>query len=193
MFAYIFLFKKRDIAELNQFPYLEELICDNNLLTEESKYPELHNLKLLSCNKNRIKNIHIFIDKVKALFPSLTYLSLLGNEACPNELIDENKDEYDYAKYRKYVIHRLPSLKFLDCYEITQTEREQVTKNSSVFYDTISYKHEQTLFNESQNIPNFTPLKEETSPMKQTEFGVCKYTYYGKQSEGNRFIRNDDL
>ena len=25
------------------------------------------------------------------------------------------------------------------------------------------------------------------------KFGVCSYVYYGKQSEGNRFILNEDL
>jgi leucine-rich melanocyte differentiation-associated protein len=139
----------------------------------------------------------VFIDKVKVLFPSLTYLSLLGNRACPNELIDETKDEYDYAKYRKYVIHRLPNLKFLDCYEITQQEREQIAKTNSLFYDTISYKDEQnSLFVENQVKPNYTPLKDDldsNSIKKQPEFGYCRYNYYGKQSEGNRFIRNDDL
>lgn len=32
--------------------------------------------------------------------PSLQYLSLLGNEACPNQLVSPDKDEDDYQRYR---------------------------------------------------------------------------------------------
>lgn len=32
--------------------------------------------------------------------PSLQYLSLLGNMACPNELVCKEKDEDDYQRYR---------------------------------------------------------------------------------------------
>lgn len=32
--------------------------------------------------------------------PSLEYLSLLGNEACPNQLVSLDKDEDDYQRYR---------------------------------------------------------------------------------------------
>ena len=34
------------------------------------------------------------------MFPKLNYLSMLGNIACPNQLVDPSKDEYDYSRYR---------------------------------------------------------------------------------------------
>ena len=43
-----------DLRDLVQFPYLEELICDNNDLSEESHFPTLNNLKIFSCNKNKV-------------------------------------------------------------------------------------------------------------------------------------------
>jgi hypothetical protein len=58
---------------------------------------------------------------------------MLGNKACPNQLIDSSKDEYDYTKYRKYMIYRLKNLKFLDCYEIGKEEREQITSDERFF------------------------------------------------------------
>ena len=143
-----------DLRDLVQFPYLEELICDNNDLSEESHFPTLNNLKIFSCNKNKvwilldlfnlkkvkrlktiikIENIHIFVDKIKISFPNLTYLSMLGNKACPNQLIDSSNDEYDYTRYRKYMIYRLKNLKFLDCYEIGKEEREQITSDERFF------------------------------------------------------------
>lgn len=89
-----------DLRDLQQFPYLEELICDNNKLNDATEFPKLESLKILSCNKNDIETLITFVDKIKDSFPNLTYLSMLGNKACPNQLSDQNKDEYDYSKYR---------------------------------------------------------------------------------------------
>jgi hypothetical protein len=43
-----------DLSEIEQFPYLEELICDNNEISEKSRFPKLESLKLFSCNKNKV-------------------------------------------------------------------------------------------------------------------------------------------
>lgn len=32
--------------------------------------------------------------------PALRYLSLLGNQACPNELLGSGHDDEDYQRYR---------------------------------------------------------------------------------------------
>ena len=45
------------LQELEQFPYLEELICDNNVISEHSTFPKLNNLKIFSCNKNNVRKI----------------------------------------------------------------------------------------------------------------------------------------
>lgn len=37
--------------------------------------------------------------------PALEYLSLLGNEACPNQLVSLDKDEDDYQRYRYEASH----------------------------------------------------------------------------------------
>lgn len=188
-----------ELKDISQFPYLEELICDNNLITENSTFPNLPNLKLFSCNKNKIRDIQVFIDKIKHYYPKIVYLSLLGNAACPNQLIDETKDEYDYFRYRLYVIYRLPTLKFLDSHEVTALEREEAIQQSQ-FLTVVSYKDEddQNLAsNEEKANKLYTPLANSnelgTSDDPKASFGFCKYVYYGKQSEGNRFIKNDDL
>lgn len=31
---------------------------------------------------------------------------MLGNIACPNQLVDPNKDEYDYSRYRYFIQSR---------------------------------------------------------------------------------------
>ena len=63
---------------------------------------------------------------------------MLGNLACPNQLVDSTKDDYDYSRYRKYVLHSLRKIKFLDSYEISKSEKEIILKESQ-FYDVIIY------------------------------------------------------
>ncbi|KAM7408631.1 hypothetical protein PAMA_002379 [Pampus argenteus] len=36
-------------------------------------------------------------------------------------------------------------------------------------------------------------IKEQKKRIKERVFAKCRYVYYGKHSEGNRFIRNDQL
>ena len=44
-------------------------------------------------------------------------------------------------------------------------------------------------------LPEYRPLPQEMANLGEHTgtFGVSKYVYYGKHSEGNRFIRNNDL
>ena len=52
-----------------------------------------------------IANLEMLLDKISKNLPSLVYLSLLGNQACPNELSFTDRDEEDYQRYR-WVITR---------------------------------------------------------------------------------------
>ena len=108
----------------------------------------------------------MFIDKVKVLFPKITYLSMLGNTACPNQLIDMSKDEYDYSRYRKYVLHRLKTLKFLDCYEVTAQEREMMSEDN-LFFDVVKLNVSSLPNNSPENYNDldyqYTPLPNKNS------------------------------
>lgn len=46
----------------------------------------------------QITNLEVFLPLVSKAFPNLTFLSLLKNPACPNELT--GKDQDDYRRYR---------------------------------------------------------------------------------------------
>lgn len=48
----------------------------------------------------QITELECLVDKLSANCASLTYLSLLSNKACPNELSDLDKDDSDYQRYR---------------------------------------------------------------------------------------------
>ncbi|NXJ92831.1 LRMDA protein, partial [Corythaixoides concolor] len=119
----------RSLEGLKTFSYLEELILDNNLLGNDLLLPRLPHLHTLTLNKNQISfqrnTCKILLDHLADVVPSLQYLSLLGNMACPNELVCKEKDEDDYQRYRYFVLHKLTNLKFLDTRKVTRREREE--------------------------------------------------------------------
>ncbi|NXP72981.1 LRMDA protein, partial [Ramphastos sulfuratus] len=119
----------RSLEGLKTFSYLEELILDNNLLGNDLLLPRLPRLHTLTLNKNQISfqrnTCKILLDHLAEVVPSLQYLSLLGNMACPNELVCKEKDEDDYQRYRYFVLHKLSNLKFLDTRKVTRKEREE--------------------------------------------------------------------
>uniref|UniRef100_A0A8C6I834 Leucine-rich melanocyte differentiation-associated protein n=1 Tax=Mus spicilegus TaxID=10103 RepID=A0A8C6I834_MUSSI len=115
----------RSLEGLSAFRSLEELILDNNLLGDDLVLPGLPHLHTLTLNKNQITDLEYLLDHLAEVTPSLEYLSLLGNVACPNELVNLEKDEEDYKRYRCFVLHKLPKLKFLDAQKVTRQEREE--------------------------------------------------------------------
>lgn len=51
-------------------------------------------------NLCHITDLECLLDHLAEVTPALEYLSLLGNVACPNELVSLEKDEEDYKRYR---------------------------------------------------------------------------------------------
>ncbi|KAF4090275.1 hypothetical protein AMELA_G00050040 [Ameiurus melas] len=141
------------------------------------------------------RDIEALLEHLQEVTPALEYLSLLGNEACPNQLVSLDKDEDDYQRYRYFVLHKLRNLKFLDSRRVTQTEHLEA-KARGEFMKVVRPKTEQDLTDHRSDITSmpYTPLprsKDEKNP--KGVFAKCRYIYYGKHSEGNRFIRNDQL
>lgn len=94
-------------------------------LSPDTRTPQLHRLSfhpLLTALRTgcRISDTEKFLAQIKKSYPKLRFMSLLGNEACPNELV--LKDESDYQRYRYYVLYHLPHLKFLDSRSVTADE-----------------------------------------------------------------------
>uniref|UniRef100_A0A8I5NE84 Leucine-rich melanocyte differentiation-associated protein n=1 Tax=Papio anubis TaxID=9555 RepID=A0A8I5NE84_PAPAN len=116
---------ERSLEGLSAFRSLEELILDNNQLGDDLVLPELPRLHTLTLNKNRITDLEYLLDHLAEVTPALEYVSLLGNVACPNELVSLEKDEEDYKRYRCFVLYKLPNLKFLDAQKVTRQEREE--------------------------------------------------------------------
>ncbi|CAG2119597.1 unnamed protein product, partial [Medioppia subpectinata] len=110
---------------IEKFTNLKELILDNNLIKDDSiKLSYNSSLHTLSLNKNKLTDLERLLTHLSEKCPNLTFLSLLGNNACPDQLSNNShNDEQDYERYRRYVIYRLPFLKFLDSTRVTGEER----------------------------------------------------------------------
>ncbi|KAF9410180.1 hypothetical protein HW555_010658 [Spodoptera exigua] len=182
---------------LEQFSRLEELILDNNKLGDAVSFPYLSNLKTLSLNNNEITDLEELVNKISKHFPALTYLSLLSNKACPNQLSDVDKDDSDYQRYRYYVIYMLPNLRFLDSRRVSSAERKEAATRGEFMRVRRPPSHEfSTPFTPSlQPKPAMRPLPLDLGSLGKHRgaYGKCSYKYTGKHSEGNRFILNSDL
>ncbi|GAA6110641.1 leucine-rich melanocyte differentiation-associated protein isoform X1 [Tachysurus ichikawai] len=82
------------------------------------------------------------MEHLQEVTPALEYLSLLGNEACPNQLVSLDKDEDDYQRYRYFVLHKLRNLKFLDSRRVTQSEHLEA-QSRGAFMKVVKPKTEQ--------------------------------------------------
>lgn len=180
---------------LEGFPLLQELILDNNELTDSLVLPYMPYLNLLSLNKNRIYDLESLITKIQENLPSLSYLSLLGNKACPNQLSDIENDDEDYQRYRYYILHHLPKLKFLDSSKVKEVERQEAKKRG--YYMKILRPK-----SSSNDSLDDDPYGNQYTPLPRTLRNIddhrgayvkCRKQYNGKHSEGNRFISNNDL
>lgn len=182
---------------VEKFMNLQELVLDNNNLTDSFSLPKLQHLHTLSLNKNNISNLELLLTKVSHNLPALYYLSLLGNIACPNQLSDADKDEEDYQRYRHYVLHCLPRLQFLDSRPVSMEERREAA-NRGQFMKVIR-PSTQVSCKDDVGSPltssGYSPLPHSGREVgdHQGAYGKCRYRYSGKHSEGNRFIQNNDL
>ncbi|XP_077290467.1 leucine-rich melanocyte differentiation-associated protein-like isoform X2 [Arctopsyche grandis] len=181
---------------LNGFPALQDLILDNNRLTEIRPLPYMRNLATLSLNNNLITNLDATLMRIAEQLPNLTYLSLLGNPVCPDQLSDTKTDEADYQRYRYYVLHHLPNLKFLDFRRVTSEERKEANRRGEFLRvrrpSTNSYQ--QTIAPALETLPYTSlPTISSSRPQHKGAYGKCTHKYSGKHSEGNRFICNNDL
>jgi hypothetical protein len=163
-------------------------------------------------NKNRFQDIYKLVDQLRYVYPMLTYLSLLGNEACPYRITStgqtssssdlsafaQNRLEEEYQRYRHLLIFRIPTLKFLDAREINQNERHIATQLGDILYSIAETKQSQssTMDDEKRNDKkdNYTPLPSSTDRNKQrTSVGKLRHTYHGDGSQGNKFVQDPDL
>ncbi|XP_058796546.1 leucine-rich melanocyte differentiation-associated protein-like isoform X2 [Phymastichus coffea] len=194
------------LSALKDFPRLRELVLDNNDLKDLSTLPTMVGLSTLSLNNNKISDVDSALERIRQCCPQISYVSILGNPGCPDQLTYPNaNDEEDYERYRVYAIHVLPvTLRFLDSRPVTNRERT-LANNRGKFFKTVRFDGKsaksvvptkpQDVFDEINFHVKYTPLPISVrSPQDHKgAYGKCRYQYSGKNSEGNRFISNNDL
>ncbi|XP_070504216.1 leucine-rich melanocyte differentiation-associated protein-like [Chironomus tepperi] len=201
---------------ISNFPNLNEIILDNNFLSDETMFPNKVFLKiqLLSLNNNKFEDLDKLVYNICYSFPNLRHLSLLGNPLCP--VLNENYNEDDYQSYRLLIISRMPKLKFLDSKMITRHEWSiihtnipkveeavgRVQKINSM--DPISFLKKFFKYQSAKEVEsvdevdhsNYTALPTEGNTGSQeprSSYSKCKHFYQGTESQGNRFIGNKML
>ncbi|KAA6390418.1 MAG: putative leucine-rich melanocyte differentiation-associated protein [Streblomastix strix] len=179
----------RSLENVQLFPKLKSLVADNNQIDDSVDFPPLPSLETLWMNNNRITEIKRLLDQLCQRAPQLSYLSLMKNPACPHR-ISGNEDE-DYARYRLYVLWRIPKLRFLDSSPVTTKEKQEAQRRGEFCLP----KTPAQIVSNVQTIDAQigATADNQDGPSNSTHYGVCKYYYQGKQSEGNRFIRNQNL
>ncbi|XP_034185014.1 leucine-rich melanocyte differentiation-associated protein [Osmia lignaria lignaria] len=193
------------ITTVKHFQSLQELILDNNKLRDLKTLPCIPTLTTLSLNNNKITDIDSALKRIQECCANVVYVSLLGNPGCPDQLTNPSStDEEDYDRYRLYAIYVLPpTLRFLDSRPVTRQEKIDAERRGK-YSRTVKLVPELS----STIVPNpveeiddiffnihYTPLPTSIrNPLDHKgAFGKCKYRYSGKNSEGNRFISNNDL
>jgi len=183
------------VNNLEGFTKLRNLVLDNNSLSSQQDFPVIETLDTLWVNSNKIDDIVIFITQVEKSFPNLTYLSMLKNPACPNFFT--GKEQEDYQRYRYYVLYRLPKLKFLDSSPVSAAELKEAARVGHLMVVARPAPSEYDKASSSSDAPGEDirglPQTLRTPGQAKASFGVTKYVYFGRQSEGNRFIMNSDL
>lgn len=200
-----------EVKHLEGFSKLKTLILDNNSISDGCAFEVPKSLRILSVNNNNISDVATFLEGLSAVKNTLTQLSLLKNPGCPSPYFGSDTD--DYARFRLYVVHVLPKLEYLDSTKVTEAERAEAKRRGALLRPAKLIQTTSTIEDEAaadgKKKKGKDSSEEEddesvsTSALPQdlaepgssgpARFGMCSYVYYGKQSEGNRFILNEDL
>ncbi|KAL0481595.1 hypothetical protein AKO1_012513 [Acrasis kona] len=182
------------VQHLERFSKLKSLVLDNNDVEDISDAPQLKELETFWINSNNVSDLDAFLNIIERRFPNLKWLSLLKNPACPSELTSHDTD--DYQRHRLYVLYKLKNLKqlkYLDSKEVSAAERKEAETRGSFCKVMVATP---TQSPEQDNVPvieNVSQVSQSKKPQASSFFGYTKHVYTGKHSEGNRFIKNNDL
>uniref|UniRef100_A0A671UF65 U2A'/phosphoprotein 32 family A C-terminal domain-containing protein n=1 Tax=Sparus aurata TaxID=8175 RepID=A0A671UF65_SPAAU len=108
---------------------LSTLILDCNNYTSHIKFPYMPSVTALCINKNKINNLHMFVEEIRRKFPNIKILSMMNNEAAPSCFNGGTTCvSISFCLVRQYVISQIPGLEILDDTEVLEKERAQARK-----------------------------------------------------------------
>eukprot|EP01084_Bolivina_argentea_P069860 127046_1 len=182
--------KLNSLKGLEYFQCLTTLQLDRNGLKNINDFPKLNQLKTLWLNNNDLRNLDSLLSTLKKQCPNLEYLSLLFNPICPT--MDASTEQL-HKRYRLTVIYHLPNVTYLDTEQVQLKERKEAMKRGKYL---IVAKPSQEQLKDIQDIIE-DEYNEDVSPYKNVKpaafLGKGRIKYDGRESEGNRFILNQDL
>ena len=185
-------------AALSRFPVLATLILDKNqLATLPADFPVLPTVTTLWLNNNRFDELSSLLDALVRLFPNLQVLSVMRNPCVPNLYFGDGGVEADaHRRYRCYVVYRLSQLVSLDATQVTEAERAEAARSGQFLQvakpDASQYEqHHSDSLLQPALMPSTEDEEHRAKPAAYLGKGRIKYD--GRQSEGNRFISNNDL
>lgn len=183
--------KLTSLKGLEYFQSLMTLQLDRNGLKDINDFPKLPQLKTLWLNNNNIRNLNSLLLILKKQCPNLEYLSLLFNPICPT--MDPSTEQL-HKRYRLTVIYHLPHVTFLDTEQVQLKERQEAMKRGKFL---IVAKPSQEQLKDIQDVVEDDYVNDDVSPYKNVQpaafLGKGRIKYDGRESEGNRFILNQDL
>jgi hypothetical protein len=189
---------------LDTFTSLETLILDKNGLTGLEWCCPIPSLKTLYFNNNQVSNVEAFVNSVATLFPQLEYLSMMRNPCCPAFFVISEEKQEDYRRHREFVLYKLPTLKFLDATAISEEERLTANRRGGFLGAKAKPKKKKSTSADLKQLAA-QQAYEEQKKLKAAErkaknktstflgLGSNEARYESNASEGNRFIRDDDL
>ena len=176
---------------LNLFPKLQTLILDKNQLASVETFPRIPELTTLWLNNNLLDDLKATTELIATKYPNLTYLSMIMNPCCPNIYLFADQADA-YQRYRYFIISRLPKLQLLDSTAVTPQERLQATNrnsSTSVAKPTV----DESKFASGAGSKRRESASNNFKPKVGSFLATSRARYDGTNSEGNRFIGNDDL
>mmetsp|Transcript_40373 Transcript_40373/g.35615 ORF Transcript_40373/g.35615 Transcript_40373/m.35615 type:complete len:272 (-) Transcript_40373:223-1038(-) len=183
--------KLTSLKGLEYFQCLQTLQLDRNGLKNINDFPKLPQLKTLWLNNNNLKNLNSLLLMLKKQCPNLEYLSLLFNPICPTM---DGSTEQLHKRYRLTVIYHLPNVTFLDTEQVAFTERQEAMKRGKFL---IVAKPSEEQLKDVEEVNEEDYQNDDITPYKNVQpaafLGKGRIKYDGRESEGNRFILNQDL
>lgn len=192
--------RKLDLSEnslktgegLEGFKVLQELILDRNKLSNMKHFPKMESVVTLWVNNNNFKDSETLISEIANKFPNLNYLSMMFNPCVPNVFMDEAAAN-SYKHHRYYCISRLHNLQFLDASPVTEEERKQARESGPLIRIAKPKSSGQPRGSTGESPPVHKTIIPTEPPRAAAFLAKGKPRYDGTNSEGNRFIGNDDL
>lgn len=208
----------KSIEGISYFKHLESLVLDNNKIpmigggADEFSRPiriVISKLKVLSINNNRIANLDGFLRNISTCFPNLTYLSMLRNPCCPDDLDLSSRwnilgqwiGGVEYKRFQAKCTSALPSLEFLDSRNLRKARPPSqpvlpfdFPKGQQILGNFIKFKNGIVeVFTEEERDMSPLPSNCRSPGEHHGTYLRNRMEYIGKESEGNRFIGNSQL